>query len=144
MRTWNFCQPRQILWFSLRSLQIRVKWACKSGLKGSGDWFWMFKLKKRKRFEDLRSGFVRTWWRRKKKKKNLRRVLNRFFSLKQEWRRNPGQWCLRRWRRWVGGDCSLGGGRHLLGNDNPVLFCVVERKINGFNDFYFIIIGFYI
>ena len=56
----------------LRSMQIKVKWACKLGLKDMRDWFWRFKLKKRKHFEDFRFGSVRTW-RKKKKKKNWER-----------------------------------------------------------------------
>lgn len=43
---------------SLRSLRVRVKWASRSGLKDMRDRFWRRKSKKRKHFEDLRSGSV--------------------------------------------------------------------------------------
>ena len=65
----------------LRSMQIKVMWACKLGLKDMRDWFWRFKLKKRKHFEDFRFGSMRTW--RKKKKKKTGREKNGFFFSKQ-------------------------------------------------------------
>ena len=68
MGTWDFQSKKNLIIFSasenllsLTSLQISVKWACKSGLKDKRDGLWRRKLKKRKHLEDLRSESVRTW-----------------------------------------------------------------------------------
>ena len=68
MGTWDFQSKKNLIIFSasenllsLTSLQISVKWACKSGLKDKRDGLWRRRLKKRKHLEDLRSGSVRTW-----------------------------------------------------------------------------------
>ena len=68
MGTWDFQSKKNLIIFSasenllsLTSLQISVKWACKSGLKDKRDGLRRRKLKKRKHLEDLRSESVRTW-----------------------------------------------------------------------------------